>query len=610
MDEVLAFLREHAPFDGLDEDAVRALAASAEIAYFPAGETIFAQGAEPREHVHVVRAGAVELLDAGRVLDLLGPGELFGYASMLAELPTGFAARAHEDTLCYLLPGTVTRPLLARPESLRYLARGLVARDRLVRDSATGRLPAHRPVSSLLRGEALVVDPDTTVAEAARRITETGQTAAVVRLEGRLGILTDRDLRSGVLAAGLPGSAPVRAVMTDPAYCVPAAMLADEALLEMLHRGVRHLPVEAPDGRLLGLIDDLDLLLAEQRSPFRLRQAIARAADVPELARAATGLRPTVLALDEAGLPAREVMAMLSIVQEAITRRLIELAVEQEGPPPVPFAWLALGSVARREAVPTSDQDSALVWNGADRDPVNRAYASALAQRVIEGQRACGLQPCPKNAIATSPLFARSLDAWRAALDGWFADPGQDKALMIISLIVDGRAIWGANAETSLHETILAGTDHPRMLRLLARFALSHRPPTGFLRDRVVEHSGRHGQRLDLKDAGLLPIVDLARWAGISAGETAPSTRERLRAAGGGGVLDAADARTLAEAFDLLCGLRIEAQVEQLREGREPDDLVDPSRLNPLTRSYLRDAFRAVAAVQRRISGELQFAVR
>ena len=80
---------------------VERVAAAAEVEFHRAGTTIFSQGAEPVEHLRVVRSGAVEIVHDGRVLDLLGEGELFGHASMLSGLPTGFEARAAEDTLCY-----------------------------------------------------------------------------------------------------------------------------------------------------------------------------------------------------------------------------------------------------------------------------------------------------------------------------------------------------------------------------------------------------------------------------------------------------------------------------------------------------------------------------
>jgi CBS domain-containing protein len=107
-----------------------------------------------------------------------------------------------------------------------------------------------------------------------------------------------------------------------------------------------------------------------------------------------------------------------------------------------------------------------------------------------------------------------------------------------------------------------------------------------------------------------VPIVDLARWAGMTAGVTSASTPERLRAAEDAGTLSSADARTLTDAFELVMGLRVQHHVQQIEAGAEPDDHLDPATLSPLTRSYLKEAFRAVASVQKRISSQLGLRVR
>ena len=108
----------------------------------------------------------------------------------------------------------------------------------------------------------------------------------------------------------------------------------------------------------------------------------------------------------------------------------------------------------------------------------------------------------------------------------------------------------------------------------------------------------------------MIPIVDLARWAGIAAGVTSASTNERLRAGAAAGSLSQGQARTLEDAFTLITDLRVEHQVEQLRAGEEPDDYVSPETLSDLTRSYLREAFRAVASVQKHVAAELKVGVR
>ena len=137
----------------------------------------------------------------------------------------------------------------------------------------------------------------------------------------------------------------------------------------------------------------------------------------------------------------------------------------------------------------------------------------------------------------------------------------------------------------------------------MLRLALATKPPTGFLEDMVLEHSGEHRGTLDIKHGGLLPIVDIARYAGLKAKSKTTSTIERLRAASDAGVTRQTHARTLAEAFDLFMELRVEHQVSQLQRGEKPDDHLDPKELNSLTRRYLRDGFREVTAVQRKLGG-------
>ena len=177
-----------------------------------------------------------------------------------------------------------------------------------------------------------------------------------------------------------------------------------------------------------------------------------------------------------------------------------------------------------------------------------------------------------------------------------------------MSVLTDSRPVWSSGGPIGgLWE---ARPGQAGLLRMLARYALSFRPPTGFLRDFVVEHSGERRGQLDLKHGGLIPIVDLARWAGMAAGLASASTLERLQAAEAAGTMESTEAQTLAEAFGFISSLRLDHQVEQLRRGEAPDDFIAPKTLNPLARSYLREAFRAVASVQANLSAELSLGVR
>ncbi len=614
LSDVADFLRAHPPFDALAPADVERAAGSAEVEYFLAGATIFAQGAQPIEYLRVVRTGAVELVLEDRVLDLLAPGELFGHASMLSGLPPGFAARALEDTLCYRIPQEVARTMLARPESVGFVARSLLEMQTRSAAALAPRKPApdpaNQPVAALIRDPPLLCSPNISVREAAGRMAAAPATSIVIELGDTLGILTDRDLRSRVVAAGVSYDAPVSSVMSAPAYTVEADRLGGDVLLEMLDRGVRHFPVVTAAREVIGVVEAVDLLAVETLSSFYLRRAIARADSVAELARAAQGMRPAVIALHEARVAATNVAAIYSVVLDALTRRLIELALASAGEPLAEFSWLALGSQSRREATPGSDADSAIVWYGEVPEEVVRPYLHALAGEVAAGLGACGIHVDDHGATASDVLFVRSLESWRHVARSWIEQPTREQALILVSVLVDSRPVWGVHSGAPVSDTFRLASSRPELLHLLARFALSHRPPTGFLRGLVVEHDGEHRGRLDLKRGGLLPVVDLARWAGMAAGVTSASTLERLRAAGAAGTLPAADVHTLEDAFELFTELRMEHQVGQLRAGLELDDHLDPNELSPLTRSYLKEAFRAVASVQKGIAAELSLGVR
>ncbi len=615
MPDIAGFLGSHPPFDTVEAGDLARVAALTETEVSPRGKTIFSQGAGPVEYLWVVRSGSVEVIHDGRVLDLLGPGELFGHASMISGLPTGFEARAAEDTVCYRIPADVMRPLLARADVLRFVARSIVARAVTGAPADPRSDPVQSRVATLIRTPPLVCQGSEPIREAAKRMTAEGASAVLVPHGGTFGIVTDRDLRSRVIAAGLSPEMPVSAIMTEPAYTVTADRLGGDVLLDMLERNVHHIPVLSPVGEVLGVVDDGNLVAAEGRKPLLLRRAIALADSPADLVTVAAGLNPMIIALHDARVAAEHVAAVRSVVLDALTRRLVELAVRDAGDPPVPFTWFALGSLARREAVPSSDVDSALAWgdeNGSlEASDQVAGYLGRVARAVDEGLRACAMSPDAHGASAANPLFARSLASWHRATRSLSEDPTQEKALILVSVITDSRPVWSTRGSVAggLWEA-RPYPDHPDLLRMLARFALSFRPPTGFLRDFVVEHSGERRGQLDIKHGGMIPIVDLARWAGMAAGIASASTLERLRAAEAAGTMESPEARTLMEAFGFIFSLRLDHQVEQLRHGQAPDDFIDPKTLNPLARSYLREAFRAVASVQANLSAELSLGVR
>jgi CBS domain-containing protein len=410
----------------------------------------------------------------------------------------------------------------------------------------------------------------------------------------------------------MSGEEPVTAAMSAPAYTCTADRRAGEVLAEMFDRGLRHFPVVSPTGRVVGVVEDTDLVTLRTRTSFYLRHRIATARSDEELVTVSRELRPMVVSLHDARVAAANVMSVYAVCVDALTRRLLKLALDRRGGMDVEFAWLALGSQARREALPSSDVDSAIVWfdSGAGTEEQTRSELLELAREVIGGLRACGLRMDENGVNADAAPFVRSVASWQQVAQSWISDPTQEKALILSSVIVDSRPVWGVHTGTPVADTFRLAASYPRLLRMLARFALSHRPAARRFRGLMLEHGGEHPGRLDLKLGGLVPILDLARWGAMSAGVTTATTPERLRAAAEAGTLAPADTHTLQDAFELINNLRLEHQVAQIRAGRPPDDHIDPDELSALMRVQLRQAFRAVATIQKRVATELDTGTR
>jgi CBS domain-containing protein len=509
----------------------------------------------------VIHSGAVDIVHGGRLLDLLGVGDAFGHAAMLSGLPPGFEARAAEDTLCYRIPVSVARPLLERVKQ-----RSL--------EVAAGA-PAFQPVARLIRAPTVRCEPMEAIRVAARRMTEAGATSAIVDLrEGGFGIVTDRDIRTKIVAAGLPLSAPVATVMTFPVYSVPPERTGGEVLFELLERGIRHAPVVAEGGRLVGVIEDTDLFATQSRSWFGLRRSISRAATVQELAAVAQRLSGVLADLHASRMRALEVVRVLSALIDALTTRALELA----GPAPAPsegVVWVALGSQARRELTPASTPRGAVV--------ASRPAPAEWAPAVAVALSACGF---PKGEVV-----ARAPAEWTA-----FAGGSSDE--LGLAVLVERRALWGTPIDPL---PVLEDGVRAAVLKALAARVHAAAPPTGFEGDVVLEADGTRSERLDIRRAAIAPIVELARWGSARAGAVEGSTPERLLVAADCGALSLAEARTLSDAFELGLELRIAHHMERLETGSAPDDSIPCAAISPLMRDHLRDVFRAVGAVQRRL---------
>ena len=597
--EIVQFLRELPGFGYLDDAELAVCARSIEIAYYRNGEDVLTIGSENR-FLHIVRSGAVELRDEhGDMMMRLAESECFGFPSLMNREPARNHSVAIEDTLIYhLSAATFGRMRRENPAFDTWFIRALS--DRLLMSPAVDSLrgAAGSSVGSLVGRPPVTIAYTASVRETAARMVEERVSAMLITdRSGVCGIVTDRDIRTRVVAEGHDAEIAVTEIMTASPITLDAEASAYEAALVMMQNHIHHLPITA-DGDLLGMVSRSDFMRLETEHPLYLVSDIGKQTTTEGIVQACKRLPGLIVGQIEGEANGEQLGKFITTITDTITRQLLRIAEAQLGPPPCDYAWVAMGSQGRSEQSAKSDQDNALLLADSATD-ADDAYFAALAKIVNDGLDACGYVYCPGDVMASNPKWRKPLRQWKQYFHNWITVPEQ-KALMHANIFFDLRCISGAcRLVDDLKQSIRDNARQNELfLALMAKNAMSYQPPLGFFRQFVLEKSGEHKNTLDLKLQGIMPIVEIARIRSLAAGELRITTRNRLKAAANAGEISEADAASLSDALDFIEQLRIEHQSQQLRAGEPPDNHLAPDRLSPLVRQNLKSAFSQIRVSQ------------
>jgi CBS domain-containing protein len=603
--EIRDFLAQHPPFESLPPHVQEQVASLMIVRHVPA-ETVILKVRAPVRHLYLIRSGRVEIRGPnGHTWALRSEGETFGVRALLEDGHAGFQAMAIEDSTLYLLSDReFSRLRLEYPEFERFFTplggaseHLAPAEDRLSAETQPNLIALR--VRDLMTKDPVSIDAERSIREAAQLMRERRISCLPVTSRDELaGIVTNVDLRDRVVAEGLEPTTPVGKVMTPEPITLAADSLACDALLTMERRTVRHLPV-LRNGRLVGIVTNSDVWRRRMNYPGYLSGSILKRNTPASLAKLVAQVPHLMTILVEADETAHRIGMIITSVADATTFRLLQLAEEQLGAPPVPYVWLASGSQARQEQTSISDQDNCLLLDDAYREEEHGAYFGELARFVCDGLDACGYVYCPGEMMAVTPKWRQPLSRWRQYFATWIEEP-EPMAQMLASVMFDLRPIHG---ETRLFDELQRSTldmakANSVFVAHMASNALTHTPPLGLFGRFVLVRGGEHDQKLDLKLQGLVPIVDLARIFALKSGTSLVNTRDRLVAAREAGVLSESGMHDLINALEFLSLVRLRHQSQRVRRGVAPDNFISPEELSRIERHHLRDAFLIIRTMQ------------
>ena len=604
--EIRDHLQRFPPFDALPDDSLDAIARQVEVAYFKAGTDILLYGAAIHE-LHYVRSGAVEIYRRnGALYNRLSEGDLFGQAGLLRSNKVRFPARAIEDSLIYFIPATVFAQLCEEHDGFAEFveAEGQSRLKSAVESQGQARELIQIKVRKLISRQPVTASPHTSVQQAAQLMTEQSVSSLVIvddnaPAASMVGILTDRDLRTRVLAMGLDSTTPVSEVMSPNPITIQADDSVFDAMLSMLRHNIHYLPV-VQRRRPIGIINLSDIIRYESQSSLYLVNSIFNQPDVAGLQSLLPDLRATFIRMVNDQATAHMVGSAMAGIGRAFTQRLLELAEQTLGPPPVPYCFMVAGSMARDEQLLVTDQDNALVLD--DRfDPAQHdAYFAALAQFVSDGLAACGYSYCKGGIMASNAQWRQPLSVWRDYFQQWIDKP-KPQTLLHSCIFFDLDGVYGEVELVENLKDLLAqkASSNPAFLAALARNALNRTPPLGFFRTFVMETDGQQKHIINLKGRGTAPLTDLIRVHALACGSKAQNSLERLDAIGKTKLLQPEALGQLRYALEFLSLVRVRHQAMAAAEGAQPNNYIEPEKVSASDRHNLKEAFQVISNAQK-----------
>ena len=586
-----AFNFSVSPFDCLDASEQRLVRDQVNVAYFRPGEVLLDAGDVP-QHLFVLIKGYVQQFDGSELLATYGPDDSFDGRALVAGR-AGSRFVAVDEVLAYELSHEAVNALIASNDTFSALLFSALGQ----KVQAVAGRNAEREMQSLHMArvdEALLSPPHSVPADmdivSVVRLFQAEKTSNVLVRDDvvqppRWGIFTTSGLQRAILDGRPLDRLPVGELASWELITVRPDDQVGEALVLMQRHGVHRVVVQ-DDGKILGLLESLDLFGFLSNHSMLIDRRLRAATDLDALARAAGQMNDMIRRQYRGGT---RVELLARLVQD-LNGRLFEQAWQLIAPPELVqnSCLLVMGSEGRGEQLLKTDQDNALLLRDGYVPPDD---LPAICARFSEALARFGYPPCPGHVMLSNATWRGTVQDFARRVRKWLVLPEAD-SLINLAVFMDAHAVCGdAELLASLRRQVFGMlADDDAMMSRFAAVVDAFGDGTRWWRRML----GGGEANLNLKKAGMFPLVHGVRSMALAERIDATSTEARIRALQEAGALDAETAQELTESLHFFMGLRLKAGLDEMDRGQPVSGKVDLAGLTPLERDLLKDALAAV----------------
>ncbi|TRX37581.1 DUF294 nucleotidyltransferase-like domain-containing protein [Flavobacterium restrictum] len=539
---VADFLKNFPPFNFLQPKEIELLSEQISIIYKEKDSVIFAENEETHTSFYVVHKGAVALINSSEndVLDMCDEGDIFGLRPLIANENYKMEAKTFEETILYAIPIAFFKPYAQDNRAVGNFLIESFASNTLnpYSKSHRGKLYGENIGTETVENDKNLIDIQpvkyskkivtcssiTTAKSIAETMTKKN-VGAILVLEDKLpiGIITDKDLRNKIVTGEYPITTTAGVIMTSPVITYSKKLTITQAQMAMMKSNISHLCLTkdgTPNTKAIGILSKHDVMVALGNNPAVLIKAVKRAKKYKDIKPIRASIMHLLQGYLDQNIPMTLTSKIITELNDVCIQQVIAIALKKMStPPPVKFAWLALGSQGRSEQLLHTDQDNALVYENVSEEleTKTKKYFLELATHVNKGLFDIGYEYCPAEMMASNPKWCLSLKEWKNQVHHWITNPGKNEVLLSF-IFFDYSLSYGAteivnNLSDYIFDTINA---NPVFYVHLVSGALQSPSPTGFFRQFLLEQDGANKDFFDIKRRALMPLADAARVLIIS----------------------------------------------------------------------------------------------
>ncbi|MEY8689035.1 MAG: DUF294 nucleotidyltransferase-like domain-containing protein [Leptothrix sp. (in: b-proteobacteria)] len=590
-----AFNFSASPFDCLSADERELVRDHVDIEYFRAEAVILDPGVQPT-HLFVLIKGYVQQFDDDELIATYGPDDCFDGRSLMAGKVNGRFVAAEEVVLYRLAKEAVTE-LIASNATFG----ALLFSDLSKKLSALSERSSQHELQSLTMAkvEQTVVRPACEVDAQADivsvvKVLERERTRNVLVRDrstepNRLGVFTVTGLQRAILRGEPLDQLRVGELTNFNLITIkPSAHLFD-ALAMMIRHQVHRLVVADGD-RIIGFLQQLDLLSFLSNHSYLISLQIAEADNLATLKAAAEQITRLISILYRSGT---KVGQIAQLVQE-LNAKLFERAWQLIAPADLVAnsCLFVMGSEGRGEQLLKTDQDNGLILRDGyvcphDLEALCNTFSAALSD--------FGYPECPGRIMLNNPDWRHPASEFAEVIRRWIFTPTADN-MMALAIFLDSHAVCGDTAllEQVRGEIFRLATDNAAMLGRFAAAVEAFSDGSSGWWSKILMLGESNNDLLNLKKAGTFPLVHGVRSLAMEARLLQTGTVERIETLVAMGKLTGQMGADLVESLHFFMGLKLKTGLAALDMGRSLSGGIDPEQLSSLDRDLLKDTLGVV----------------